>query len=101
MPMFMLLACRFFISSVILAGLLKVTNTPIMDPNHPEGRLSQMDWIYAVLQGIFAAFLFNIFFVWGLQYTHRNGCRHCWQLITCFDCNFCSVWLLKESMKLD
>lgn len=68
-PMFFILAARFTVSTFSLGMLLIFTQTPLKDPFHPEIKLSSMDWFLGILQGILAAFLFNLFFLWGLQYT--------------------------------
>lgn len=67
LPSSLFLAIRFGMSSVLLGGLLLLTHTPIKDPQHVK--LSAHDWFLGILQGLFAAFLFNVFFIWGLQYT--------------------------------
>lgn len=68
-PMFFILAARFTISTILLGGMLFLTHTPLKDPCHPQGKLTTHDWFLAILQGIFAAVLFNVFFLWGLQHT--------------------------------
>ncbi|MGD9591507.1 MAG: DMT family transporter [Candidatus Berkiella sp.] len=97
MPMFMLLVSRFFISSVILALMLKTTNTPIMDPRHPSGKLELIDWTYAALSGFFAAFLFNVFFVWGLQHTTATAAGIVGSTLPAMIA-ICAVWMLKEHL---
>lgn len=97
MPMFMLLASRFFLSSVLLAITLKTTQTTIMDPVHPQGRLSAMDWTLSVFQGLFAAFLFNIFFVWGLQHTTATAAGIVGSSLPAIIA-ICAVWMLKERL---
>ncbi|HRE32208.1 MAG TPA: hypothetical protein PLD88_09575, partial [Candidatus Berkiella sp.] len=62
----MLLASRFGLSTLVLWLVLRLTGTSIMDPRHPQGKLTANDWILVILLGVFAAFLFNLFFVWGL-----------------------------------
>lgn len=97
MPMFMLLASRFFVSSVILALTLKATNTRILDPQHPDGKLSSTDWTFAALQGFFAAFLFNLFFVWGLQHTTATAAGIVGSSLPAIIA-LCAVWMLKERL---
>jgi drug/metabolite transporter (DMT)-like permease len=97
LPMFMILACRFFLSSVILAGIMVATKTPIKDPRHPTGTLSARDWVYAVLSGVFAAFLFNLFFVWGLNHTTATAAGIVGSTLPALIAIF-AVWLLKEHM---
>lgn len=97
LPMFMILACRFFLSSVILAGMMVVSRTPILDPRHPEGKLTAKDWMYAILSGVFAAFLFNIFFVWGLSHTTATAAGIVGSTLPALIAIF-AVWLLKEHM---
>ncbi len=97
MPMFMLLVSRFFISSILLALMLKLTNTPIMDPKHPQGKLSKTDWSYAALSGFFAAFLFNVFFVWGLQNTTATAAGIVGSTLPAIIA-VCAVWMLSESL---
>ncbi len=97
MPMFMLLAGRFFLSSFILAIVLKVTNTKIIDPLHPQGKLSSTDWTYSALQGFFAAFLFNIFFVWGLHHTTATAAGIVGSTLPAIIA-ICAVWMLKERL---
>ncbi len=97
MPMFMLLASRFFISSVFLALGLKLSKTPMMDPKHPRGKLSATDWTNAALSGFFAAFLFNIFFVWGLQHTTATAAGIVGSTLPAIIA-ICAVWMLKEQL---
>ncbi len=97
MPMFMLLAGRFLISSVLLAILLKATKTPIKDPKHPTGKLNFTDWSYAALSGFFAAFLFNVFFVWGLQHTTATAAGIVGSTLPAIIA-ICAVWMLKERL---
>ncbi|MBS0287146.1 MAG: DMT family transporter [Proteobacteria bacterium] len=99
MPMFMLLASRFFISSVILGISLKVTHTPIMDPKHPRGHLTLKDWSYAALSGFFAAFLFNLFFVWGLQHTTATAAGIVGSTLPAIIA-LCAVWMLNEKLNV-
>src|SRR5688572_18766108 len=69
MPMFQLLATRFGLSTLLLSLLIWLTRTPLIDPQHPQRKLTTTDWLLAILAGVFAAFLFNLFFAWGLQRT--------------------------------
>ncbi len=99
MPMFMLLACRFCISTIILGSIVKFTKTSFAEPEHPDGKLTKKDWMFAALQGIFAAFLFNLFFMWGLQHTTAMASGIISSalpaIITC-----CAVWFLKEKLNM-
>lgn len=97
MPMFTLLAGRFIISSFLLAAILKLTRTPIRDPRHPLGTLTAQDWAFAMLQGIFAAFLFNLFFVWGLQHTTATAAGIVSSTLPAIIAIF-AVWFLKERL---
>lgn len=97
LPMFMILASRFFLSTVILAGVMVATKTTIMDPRHPQGKLNGKDWLYAFSSGVFAAFLFNIFFVWGLSHTTATAAGIVGSTLPALIAIF-AVWLLKESM---
>ena len=63
MPMLMLLACRFCLSTLFLGLLLRLTHTPITAPSHPAGKATASDWLYLSLQGLAAGFLFNVLFV--------------------------------------
>src|SRR5947208_2280158 len=69
LPMYMSLSYRFFLSSLLLGGILLISKTSLKEPSHPETTLTRTDWFYMILAGFFAAFLFNIFFLWGLQNT--------------------------------
>lgn len=69
LPMFFILAARFGISTVLLGLVMLVSRTSLVDPRHPDHKLNANDWLLAILGGIFAAFLFNVFFLWGLQHT--------------------------------
>lgn len=97
MPMFMLLASRFGVSTLLLGLLLKVTKTPLAEPSHPAGKLSTSDWLLAILQGIFAAFLFNLFFVWGLQHTTATAAGIVGSTLPAIIA-LSAVWLLKERL---
>ncbi|MGE3319086.1 MAG: DMT family transporter [Candidatus Berkiella sp.] len=95
MPMFMLLATRFGLSAIILGFVLWLTGTSIIDPHHPQGKLSTHDKFLAVLLGLFGAFFFNLFFVWGLQYTTATAAGIIGSTLPALIAIF-SVWLLKE-----
>ncbi|MCS5712546.1 EamA family transporter [Candidatus Berkiella aquae] len=97
MPMFMLLASRFGLSTLVLWLVLRLTGTSIMDPRHPQGKLTTNDWTLAILLGVFAAFLFNIFFVWGLQHTTATAAGIIGSTLPALIALF-SVWLLKERL---
>lgn len=97
MPMFMLLASRFGLSAIILGLVLILTRTTIIDPHHPEAKLTKNDWFLAILLGVFAAFLFNLFFVWGLQHTTATAAGIIGSTLPALIALF-SVWLLKERL---
>jgi len=97
MPMFMLLATRFGLSAIILGLVLLITRTPIKDPLHPDKKLTPNDWFLALLLGLFAAFLFNIFFVWGLQHTTATAAGIIGSTLPALIAVF-SVWILKERL---
>lgn len=97
MPMFMLLATRFGVSAIVLGLVLWITRTPIKDPHHPEKKLTANDWFLALLLGLFAAFLFNIFFVWGLQHTTATAAGIIGSTLPALIAVF-SVWILKERL---
>jgi len=99
MPMFFLLATRFCISTVVLGALLKLSHTALAEPTHPEGKLTSNDWLLGILQGIFAAFLFNLFFVWGLQYTTATAAGIVGSTLPAIIA-ISAVWLLKETLNL-
>lgn len=97
MPMFMLLATRFGLAALVLGFVLWLTGTSIIDPHHPEGKLSSNDKFLAVLLGLFGAFFFNIFFVWGLQHTTATAAGIIGSTLPALIALF-SVWLLKERL---
>lgn len=97
MPMFMLLATRFGLSAIVLGLFLLISRTSIIDPFHPEKKLTSHDWFLAILLGIFAAFLFNLFFVWGLQHTTATAAGIIGSTLPALIALF-SVWLLKEHL---
>ncbi len=97
MPMFMLLTCRFGLSTLMLAFVLKFSGSKLMEPSHPEGKLTRMDWILAILQGIFAAFLFNLFFVAGLQNTTATAAGIVGSTLPAIIA-LSAVWFLKEQL---
>jgi drug/metabolite transporter (DMT)-like permease len=96
-PMFLLLTFRFFISSILLLAALVLSKTPFTDPRHPDGKLNANDWFLGVLQGVFAAFLFNLFFVWGLQHTTATAAGIVSSALPALIALF-AVWFLKEKM---
>lgn len=97
MPMFMLLASRFALSTTILGILLLITKTPLTSPLHPQQRLTVGDWILAILSGLFAAFFFNIFFVWGLQHTTATAAGIVGSTLPPIIA-ISAIWLLKERL---
>lgn len=97
MPMFMLLGVRFFLSTILLGLILKLSRTSICDPAHPEGKLNTRDWVWGVLQGFFAAFLFNVFFVWGLANTTATAAGIVGSTLPAIIA-LCAVWMLKERL---
>ncbi|MFI4937067.1 MAG: DMT family transporter [Candidatus Berkiellales bacterium] len=99
MPMFFLLAARFGLSTILLGILLLGTKTPIISPLHPKQKLTLGDWGLAILSGIFAAFLFNVFFVWGLQYTTATAAGIVGSTLPAMIA-LSAVWLLKERLNL-
>lgn len=97
LPMFSFLTLRFGISTLLLALGVKLSNQGIMHPLHPQGALSKHDWFLAILQGIFAAFLFNLFFVWGLQHTSATAAGIVSSSLPAIIA-LCALWWLKESL---
>jgi drug/metabolite transporter (DMT)-like permease len=97
MPMFMLLSYRFFLSTLLLGALLLISRTPLKAPQHPESKLTTSDWVFMILQGIFAAFLFNLFFVWGLQHTTATAAGIVGSTLPAMIA-ICAVWMLKEHL---
>lgn len=97
MPMFLLLAGRFGFSTIVLALMLKLSKSPLADPHHPQGKLTRTDWTLTALQGIFAAFLFNVFFVWGLQHTTATAAGIVGSTLPAIIA-LSAVWLLKERL---
>ena len=55
------------------------------------------DWLYAILGGIFAAFLFNIFFLWGLQHTTATASGIVGSTLPAIVA-ISAVWLLNEKL---
>lgn len=99
LPMFFVLAGRFTISTVLLAIIVFASRTPLCDPAHPKGKLTTTDWLLAILQGLFAGFLFNLFFAWGLQYTTATAAgiiSSTLPVITAVS----AIWFLKERLTL-
>jgi len=97
MPMFTLLTVRFILSTLILGLLLKITRTGFTDKRHPLKKLTSQEWGLAILQGIFAAFLFNLFFVWGLQYTTASAAGIIGSTLPAMIA-LSAIWLLKERL---
>ncbi len=95
LPMFTFLTARFGISSLLLFIALKMTKTPLAVAEH--GVLTRYDWGMAILQGIFAAFLFNLFFVWGLQHTTATAAGIISSTLPAIIA-ICAIWLLKERL---
>lgn len=97
MPMFLFLACRFGVSTLLLALILKCTRTPLVDPRNPQKKLLPQDWLLAILAGLFAALLFNVFFVWGLQHTTATAAGIVGSTLPAIIA-LSAVWLLKERL---
>lgn len=96
-PMFMLLASRFLISTLIFIILMKTTGTTILNARHPLGKLTTHDWWLTLLQGLFAAFLFNLLFLWGLQYTTATAAGVIGSTLPALIA-LLAIWLLKEKL---
>lgn len=97
MPMFAILAGRFLISTILLGLLLRLTKTPLRDPQHPQHQLTRQDWFLAISQGLTAAFLFNLFFVWGLQHTTATAAGIVSSTLPAIIA-LCAVWMLNERL---
>lgn len=97
MPMFLLLAGRFGVSTILLGIALKTSGTSLADPKHPQGKLNLNDWLLAILQGFFATFLFNFFFVWGLQLTTATAAGIVSSTLPAIIA-LCALWMLKERL---
>ena len=98
MPMFMVLSCRFFVSTVLLGLLLKFSGTPFADPHHPQKKLTKQDWVLTILEGICGAFLFNLFFAWGLQHTTATAAGIVGSTLPAIIA-ICAAWMLKEQLQ--
>ncbi len=68
-PVHMLMGLRFLVSAIGLSIAFKLSRGGWLSPYHPTGRLEKKDWILMALQGLCGGFLFNFFFIWGLDYT--------------------------------
>lgn len=98
-PMFPLLALRFALGGLFLAGIIKVSQTPFTDPQHPQKKMAPWDWAWACLLGVFGGFLFNLFFLGGLQKTTASAAS----IISCTlpaITALCASWFLRESLPL-
>lgn len=69
MPVYLFLGLRFFISAVGITIACAFTTRRWVTPYHPEQRVTGSDWMMMITQGLFAGFLFNFLFLWGLEYT--------------------------------
>lgn len=96
-PMFVILATRFGVSTILLGLLMLVTRTSLIDPNHPDRKLTPNDWFLGILGGIFAAFLFNLFFLWGLQHTTATASGIVGSTLPAIVA-VSAVWFLKERL---
>lgn len=96
-PMFVILATRFGISTILLGLAMLVTRTSLIDPNHPNRKLTPNDWFLGFLGGFFAAFLFNLFFLWGLQHTTATASGIVGSTLPAIVA-VSAVWFLKERL---
>lgn len=69
MPIYIFLGGRFLIGAIGLTFVFVLTSRKWVTPYHPEQRVTSLDWILMITQGLFAGFLFNTLFLWGLEYT--------------------------------
>lgn len=99
LPMFFILPARFTISTFLLGGILLLSKTPLCDPRHPNKKLLHHDWFLAILAGIFAAFLFNLLFLWGLQNTTATAAGIIGSTLPAIVA-LSAVWFLKERLDL-
>lgn len=97
MPMFVLLAGRFGLCSLLLGIILFLSRTSLACPTHPEGKLTPNDWWLAILSGLSAAFLFNFFFGWGLKHTTATAAGIVGSTLPAIVA-LLAVWLLKEKL---
>ena len=69
MPVYFFLGLRFLISAMGISIACALTTRRWVTPYHPEQRVTKSDWWMMITQGLFAGFLFNFLFLWGLEYT--------------------------------
>jgi drug/metabolite transporter (DMT)-like permease len=98
LPMLMSMSYRFLLSTTLLGALLIISKTPFKEPLHPEKKLTPTDWLYMILAGLFAAFLFNVFFLWGLQYTTATAAGIVGSTLPAMIA-ICAVLILKEQIE--
>lgn len=69
-PIMSLLFLRFLIGFVVIALYLWFSASKVMDEMKI---LSKRDWILLILQALCSGFLFNVLFLYGLQYTSATS----------------------------
>lgn len=69
MSIFLFLAFRFFIASVVLTMMKVVFKTKVVSLTHPTGKLHVKDWGFLLAQAFTGGFLFNFLFYTGVEYT--------------------------------
>lgn len=98
-PAYFILGIRFGVSTLLLSGLLWLKKTPLMDPMHPQGKLSGYDWRLMTYQALSAGVLFNVLFLYGVKFTSATSAGIIGSLLPVFVA-LCAFFMLKEKITL-
>lgn len=94
---FLVLGFRFAFSSIFLFFIIALNRFQIVGSEHPTGRLSGKDWALLWGQALTAGFLFNFFFIYGIQMTSASTAGIIASILPAMIALF-SFWMLGERL---
>lgn len=71
-PIFYLLAMRFLFATILLLPLHWILDSDKRPLRYHLSMMNRRDWLIIFAQALSAGFLFNIFMIWGLNFTDAN-----------------------------
>ncbi len=96
---FVFLGFRFLFATFLLLGMVALNRGRLLGEEHPTGRFGVKDWALLWGQALTAGFLFNYFFLYGLQKTTATSAGIIASVLPAMIAIF-SFWLLKERLSL-
>ena len=94
---FLVLGFRFAFSSLFLFVIVLLNGFQMVGPEHPTGRPVAKDWALLWGQALTAGFLFNFFFIYGVQMTTATTAGIIASILPAMIAIF-SFWMLGERL---